>query len=324
MKNITILMTVICAMIGPFALTQSILKLTPDQAEKIKVDKIYLTLKTATAAEQLDGISLEVTNGNGQTSLVSTADPNSGLTYHANHEEFELSTTNHGGYLRITPKMNLDPLNGVNTYDMILISQHILAQEPLNTPYRIIAADVSNSGTVTTFDLVELRKLILGTYNELPNVSSWRFIDKSQVFSNPLNPFNDPLLESVEPLSTPPPYRADFIAIKTGDVDETATPNNFIQTEDRALSTYHFNVQDRMVKAGEEFTVQLEGECAVGGYQFTLNAKDLNVLAVIPGERLTADHFALFSGERSSGWAPVLTAAVENGATGFSVRFSFE
>jgi hypothetical protein len=39
----------------------------------------------------------------------------------------------------------------------------------------LIAADVNNDGKVSASDLTELRKLILGIYNELPNNSSWRF-----------------------------------------------------------------------------------------------------------------------------------------------------
>jgi hypothetical protein len=90
-----------------------------------------------------------------------------------------------GSDYTVTPTMELDPLNGVNTYDLILISRHILGLEPLNTAYKLIAADANKSGTVTTFDVVELRKLILGTYTELPNNSSWRFVDKTQVFVSP-------------------------------------------------------------------------------------------------------------------------------------------
>lgn len=127
----------------------------------------------------------------------------------------------------ITPTLNLDPLNGVNTYDLILISRHILGLEPLNSPYKIISADANKSGTVTTFDIVDLRKLILGTFTELPNNSSWRFIDATQVFPQANNPFADMLKENRTVLNSEVPAHAvNFIACKIGDVDLTATPNN--------------------------------------------------------------------------------------------------
>jgi hypothetical protein len=89
----------------------------------------------------------------------------------------------------IEPEKDDNPLNGVTTYDLVLISKHILGLEPLNSPYKMIAADANKSGSITTFDIVEIRKLILGIYTELPNNTSWRFVDKSFSFPNANNPF---------------------------------------------------------------------------------------------------------------------------------------
>jgi hypothetical protein len=83
------------------------------------------------------------------------------------------------GDYTVTPTKDNDPLNGVSTFDLVLINKHILGLEPLNTPYKMIAADANNSRSITTFDIVELRKLILGIYTELPNNTSWRFVDKA-------------------------------------------------------------------------------------------------------------------------------------------------
>ena len=53
------------------------------------------------------------------------------------------------------------------------------------------------SGSLTTFDVVELRKLILGIYQSLPSANSWRFIDKDfktfiQLSSNPFTVIHSP------------------------------------------------------------------------------------------------------------------------------------
>jgi hypothetical protein len=66
----------------------------------------------------------------------------------------------------ITPSKDDNPLNGVSTYDLVLISKHILGIESLNSPYKMIAADANKSGSITTFDIVELRKMILGIYDK--------------------------------------------------------------------------------------------------------------------------------------------------------------
>ena len=112
-----------------------------------------------------------------------------------------------------------DPLNGVSTFDLVLINKHILGVELLNSPYKMIAADANNSKSITTFDIVELRKLILGIYTELPNNTSWRFVQADYVFPNPSNPFSFPETDTF------PPSALDFIGIKVGDVNGNADVN---------------------------------------------------------------------------------------------------
>ena len=80
----------------------------------------------------------------------------------------------------------------------------------------MIAADANMSGSITTFDIVELRKLILGIYQTLPNNTSWRFVDKSFVFPNPANPFSAlfPEFISIQNLSTSSTAN-DFVSMRT-------------------------------------------------------------------------------------------------------------
>ena len=63
----------------------------------------------------------------------------------------------------IYPIKNTDPLDGINAFDLVLISRHTLGLENLGNPYKIIAADVNRNNSVTTFDAVALQKLILRT-----------------------------------------------------------------------------------------------------------------------------------------------------------------
>jgi hypothetical protein len=196
----------------------------------------------------------------------------------------------------VTPQLDIDPLNGVNTWDLVLISRHILGLEPLNTPYKLIAADANKSGTVTTFDIVELRKLILGTYNVLPNNSSWRFIDKAQVFTSDENPFADVIRENLQIANIQANVNnGDFVGAKIGDVDGTATPNNLVSSDDRTAGTLLFDVTDRKVKAGETFTVNFKAADKVAGYQFTMNFNGLEVVDIVPGTDMTTENFGVFT-----------------------------
>lgn len=125
----------------------------------------------------------------------------------------------------LTPTKNDNPLNGVTTLDLAKISRHILGTELLDNPYKIIAADVNRSGTVTSFDVVELRKLILGIYDSLPNNTAWRFVPQNFVFPDPTNPFAVPFPEKITEKDIITDARNNnFVAIKIGDVNGSATP----------------------------------------------------------------------------------------------------
>jgi hypothetical protein len=72
---------------------------------------------------------------------------------------------------------------GLTTYDLVLISKHILALEPLQCPWQLIAADVNCNGSITTFDIVTARKVILGIESNFP-CGSIRFMPDSALVSN--------------------------------------------------------------------------------------------------------------------------------------------
>jgi len=61
-----------------------------------------------------------------------------------------------------------NPLLGVNTIDLVRIQRHILGIETFVSPCSLWAADVNSDGQINGLDLVELLKLILGIYTELP------------------------------------------------------------------------------------------------------------------------------------------------------------
>ncbi|MEZ4985131.1 MAG: dockerin type I domain-containing protein [Saprospiraceae bacterium] len=124
----------------------------------------------------------------------------------------------------VTAFRNNDPLNGVTTFDIVLISKHILAIQPLNSPYKRIAADVNRSGTITTLDLIQMRKLILNIYTEFPDNTSWRFISNGFIFPQPENPWASffPELININNL-VGEALNAGFVAVKVGDVNGSAS-----------------------------------------------------------------------------------------------------
>jgi hypothetical protein len=115
-------------------------------------------------------------------------------------------------------------MNGVSTLDLVLIQKHILSTQLLDSPYKVMAADINSSGNISAIDLVELRKLILGIYTELPNNDSWRFVDASQSFADANSPWPFTEVITINQFSASA-LNEDFVAIKVGDVNNTAAAN---------------------------------------------------------------------------------------------------
>lgn len=64
------------------------------------------------------------------------------------------------------PVAQINPLLGLSVLDLTMIQKHVLGIQMLDNEIQRIAADVNNNGKVTTLDIVELRKLIIGTSTE--------------------------------------------------------------------------------------------------------------------------------------------------------------
>lgn len=125
----------------------------------------------------------------------------------------------------ICARKNSNPLNGVTTFDMIQIRQHILGLRQLDSPYKMLAADVNQSGGITTADLIDMRRLILGIDTNFRRNQSWRFIDASYEFPAPANPWLEEFPETiVVDANFWGDHHTDFIAIKVGDVNNSADP----------------------------------------------------------------------------------------------------
>jgi len=228
-----------------------------------------------------------------------------------------ITTTDTSGYYNISglfslppasrsifPQRDDNPLNGVTTFDLVLISQHILSISPLNSPYKMIAADANKSGSITSFDIVEFRKLILGIYTEMPNNTSWRFVDSSFVFPNPQNPFQTSFPDTI-PITNPIPF--NFIAIKVGDINNTVSPNAQSPATERFEGTVYLDSEDRSIQEGEVLELLFRASERLDGCQFSMELDGLEILDILPGADMGREHFAYFPAKST------LTAAWEQG-----------
>jgi hypothetical protein len=221
----------------------------------------------------------------------------------------------------ISPFKDDSPKKGVNTLDLILIGRHLLGIQPLGSPYKMIAADANKSGTITSFDIVELRKLILGIYTELPNNTSWRFVDANYMFPNPNNPFAFTIPENqsfTNLFSIQYDTTLNFIGIKIGDVNGSAGTSNTPGTDVLTLP-------DQMVSAGSTIDVPIGVSTAVDWYglQFALkwNLDQLQLSGVMPdNQTMTVSNFAAYSDHLSVSWEDISQHHFNPGQTLFRMR----
>ncbi len=197
-----------------------------------------------------------------------------------------------GGSYTIRPYKNDDYLNGVSTLDLVLIQKHILGQEIFDSPYDIIASDVNNDEQITSVDLVELRKLILGIYDELPENMSWRFVDKDYRFADENNPWSRDISETYSILHLDSDMDIDFVGVKIGDVNGSVVANlNETQIDQRQHRwPVVFEMEDMKLSDGIEYRIPVYGKNyeRVTGFQGTINFDNSQVasLAIEDGSLL--------------------------------------
>ncbi len=118
----------------------------------------------------------------------------------------------------ITPLNDGNPLNGVTTYNLVIMHNQITNTDLFDTPYQWIAADANNDKVIDALDIIECRNLILGIYTQLPNNQSWRFVDKNYVFPSP-DPLSAPFPETITVnTANLPPLPIEFVGVKICDV----------------------------------------------------------------------------------------------------------
>jgi parallel beta-helix repeat protein len=227
----------------------------------------------------------------------------------------------------VRPARNTDPREGVTAIDLALIQRHILTLQPLNSPYKIIAADVDYSGSVGAIDLANIQRLILSKVDSFPGgVDSWRFVDAFYNFTDPTAPLSTvfPEERSFSPLLVDVPD-ADFVGMKLGDVNGTAMGKGFGDD----LEVLLVERQEGNVRVIDFVSPRRQ---SIVAYQFDVrfDANRMQLLDMKPGvmRGLTDDFFGYHS--LGEGWIPTLWydpagrpdgQTVESGEVLFSLHF---
>lgn len=220
---------------------------------------------------------------------------------------------------------NYNPLNGVNVLDMILINQHILGITPLPTPYNWIAADANNSGSITPWDIVYVRKIILGLDYDYP-AGTWRFVPEylfndtnfeTSFMSNPFTAnyngmgypgYMDQVTLNMDDDAAAVIKNWSFGAVKVGDVDCNAQIDQFSPPDD---DDNKFSVDipaTNCVNAGDDISLSIRATSSqsVQGYQLGIKYDELALqflgtsIGSLPD--FSFDNFASTPGKIKSIW----------------------
>jgi hypothetical protein len=215
-----------------------------------------------------------------------------------------------GGSYAVEPTKDIDYLNGVSTLDIIIIQRHILNQTPFTSPYKMIAADVNNSQDVSAIDLIELRKLILGIYDELPSNTSWKFVDAEHAFIDVLDPWLTEVPEDYNISNLSTDMEIDFVGVKIGDVNGSVIANaQSTKIEKRASrSGLVLDVEEVVrpntnIRTAQISSYNYEG---VTGLQGTIefDADQIEVLDIV-GNNIALDATNYNLANQSEGWIAI-------------------
>ena len=177
-----------------------------------------------------------------------------------------------GSNYEVLPTKNDDIMNGISTLDIVFIQRHIMDIAKLNTPYKLIAADVNKDKSINSVDLVELRKVILGSTMSFTNNQSWRFIDKNYQFINPSTAHTESFNEKYVINNLSQDMDVDFLGVKIGDVSGDAKANLAQEnTDSRSLVGLKLKTNEQRFTAGNviEIPVTVSDVVEMAGMQMT-------------------------------------------------------
>lgn len=231
----------------------------------------------------------------------------------------------------VKPYRNDKFLQGVSTRDLVAIHKHLLGIRPLNSPYKMVAADVNNNEDVSVADVSIIRSLILGKIRKYPASTSWKFIPTSFQFEDVRDPWRRKFPEELryERLEQSI-LDADFVVIKMGDVTGDAVQLDQGNAP-RSVATYQLLYTPLSGKAGERKVVYVTAaqDMTIEGLQLSLGydrdaAKLIEVRS--PLASWSDEHYAIFDeqGTLNISWNQIGNARLAAQSTVFQLVFELQ
>lgn len=174
-----------------------------------------------------------------------------------------------------------DVNNGLSTADLVQIRNHILGLSIFNSSLKVIAADANNDQSLSAVDIVLLQNIVIGFQDTLPSGNAWRFVNTDEINSSTLLPW--PEIDEFDFLNLSSNVSADFIGIKVGDVNNTASdPSGIVSKTEIRNSAIELKIDNVSLSAGEEttFHVHQTSRLDIQGFQLALDLNKLELLSI--------------------------------------------
>ena len=188
--------------------------------------------------------------------------------------------------------------NGVNGTDISLIQSHILKKVILNSPYKLIAADVNGDAAINGTDIALIKSLILKRITKFTGNRLWAFVDSNYKFPVPTKPF--PLYDSINIAAINANQTGkSFVGVKLGDVnfDWNAAVLG-IGNRETSIELFNENISVNNTATEIRVPIKVKNFKNIMGMQYTLNFNsDVLELKSVGNNQLGADYNMDFAGE---------------------------
>ncbi len=214
---------------------------------------------------------IEIIADNGENKVIYKTDDQGKYAFNLSNNNYEISGKSDKNYPQ-----------GITTLDLVIIQKHLLGMKEITDPYKLLAADVNNNGSIAASDMLELRRVILGIQNSFAN-NSWIAINKDYVFENPANALAEAKNAQVRKIKVANQNisNLDFLAVKMGDMNGSALNG----LENRSSESVQLELDDIEINKGEEIEIPFYAKDFknILGLQFSLNITGLEVKNITSG-----------------------------------------
>ncbi len=176
---------------------------------------------------------------------------------------------------------NTDGVNGISTLDIVTMMGGLsygMGTGGFNSPVEAIAMDIDNDGAISTLDLLETRRQILGMSTLFDQQEDYKIVLTNTDFGPDFNPFDmGTNFTTLEFLASD--FDGSFLevtVIKNGDVNFTAFLTSEEESEVRSISLLHYS--DKFIKAGQTKVIEfnLEATTDIKATTFKLSGQGLS------------------------------------------------